>query len=86
MNKQEATELKWKIEGLERQLKASNDLVIFLLASIAGAQPNLAQGLKEQFEEMRTGENLPLKPEFEKLLGRATDALGQGDFDLDGVE
>lgn len=86
MNQQEKTELSWKVEELERRLKASNDLVIFLLASIAGAQPNLAQSLKEQFEGMRTGDDLPLKPEFKKLLDRAVDALGDGDFDLDGVE
>lgn len=86
MNKQEKTELTWKVEELERQVKASNDLVIFLIASIAGVQPNLSQGLKEQFEEMTTDDEVRLKPEFEKLLNRAIDALGNGDFDLDGVE
>ncbi|MFJ7315253.1 hypothetical protein ACIQVE_21320 [Pseudomonas sp. NPDC098747] len=85
MKKQEKTELAWKVEELDRRLKASNDLVIFLLASIAGTHSNLSQELLEQFEEIKQSEGLPLKPEFEKLINQSIAALGDGDFDLDGI-
>ncbi|MBU0522722.1 MAG: hypothetical protein KKC24_23730 [Gammaproteobacteria bacterium] len=85
MSKQEKTELSWKVEDLERRLKASNDLIILLLASLPTAHEGLSKVLLQQFVGMKD-EDFCRKPEFESLLDRAIDALGPGPLILETVD
>lgn len=81
-----AAELEWAIKDLERKLKASNDFVIFLVASIACADPNLSKRLIDQFTEMKEAKDLTQSRDFQNLLERAISASGDGDLELDSVE
>ena len=86
MKKQEETELSWKIEDLDRRLKASNDLVIFLLGMIATERPKLSRAFMEQLNELTADFKDEIRPELSTLIGRAVEALGENPFDLDSIE
>ena len=86
MDKQQTTELAWKVEELDRRLKASNDLVIFLLGTLSGERPNLSGAFIEQLTELKKDFESEIRPELTVLLDRAVEALGEKPFDLDSID
>ncbi|MEO4014793.1 hypothetical protein [Pseudomonas rossensis] len=85
MSKQEKSELSWKVEDLDRRLKASNDIIILLLGSLPMADAGLSEVLLQQFVGMKDND-FCRKPEFEILLDRSIDALGPGPLILETVD
>lgn len=84
MKKPSNTELQWKIESLERQVGALTDMVLFMTAHLAHADPERADELSLQIRGLQQID-ATWTPEHVALVERVRQALDGEGLALDSL-
>jgi hypothetical protein len=85
MNTREKTELLWKVEQLERKLKAATDMMVFMCACLSADRARLVRDVEEQLTELQQDPELTKTQEFDALTARMLKALCDNPLPLESV-